>query len=183
MNKYRLQINNIEQYARKYWDNSRGKLAANAIDYIEYMNNDTSELHDHICDPLVTANHWGNNCNIPKEDFTVQEIDENNDVVKTYSYQEVWDQLPKMKVRYKSEMEKVGRKNIDTLLEPLTDLETGKVVCMTNYGNHMFMMHTELLEDFINKSELESVIECPVYLLEKANNQPNGVLNKYFDKN
>ena len=101
MNKYKLQINDIKKYAREYWKGTERNVRVHTQDYVDKMTTDTSELHNHICDALVMANCWGFNCGIPKEDFTIQEIDENNNIVKTYSYQEVWDQLPKIKVNYK----------------------------------------------------------------------------------
>ncbi|RYX93369.1 hypothetical protein EON78_06270, partial [bacterium] len=164
MNKYRLQINEIEKYAREFWEDKSKKGNEHTHEYIEYMTIDSSDLYEHICDPLVVANYWGVNCSIPKENFFIEEIDQNNQLVKSYSYQEVWDLLPKIKVSYKAEMEKFNRGNVDTLMEPLTDIRTGQTLYQTNSGNHMFMMHLEAFEEYYNNSNIEEILEVPVYL-------------------
>jgi len=183
MNKYKLQIINIEKYAREYWEDDNKNPNKDTQRYIKYMKKDTSKLYSHICEPLIIANHWGFNCTIPKENLTIQEFDDKNTLLKTYTYQEVWNLLPKTKVNYKDDMKNLNRRNVDTFLEPLTNTETGKVVCMTNYGNHIFMIHTDLFEEFFNGKSIQKSMECPIYILEKVNNQPSGVLHRPLGEN
>ena len=181
MNKYKLQINGIEKYARTFWGNNENEVLDEfSEDYIEKMTDDTSELHNHICGALIPAHQWGSNCDIIKEDFTILEIDANNNIIKSYTYQEVWDLLPKKKVFYKNDVSQLTRGNIDTCLEPIIDVETNKVICNTNFSNIMNMIHRDLYDDFIEGNSSEHYFEIPVYFLDKVDNQPAGALNKYF---
>lgn len=180
--KYKLQINEIKKYARRFWGNEIGKIDENSQSYIDYMTNDTSQLHENICDALVIGTHWGNNCSIPKDDLSIIEVDVNGNEIKTYSYQEVWDLLPKKNVTSKSEIQKVTRKGIFKKLEPIVDVSTGQVICNTNFINITYMMHIDFIESFLNSNDFDFTFETPIYLLEKVDNKIAGVLNKYFDE-
>lgn len=183
MNRYRLQIKDIEKYARAFWDNLNGKVNECTASYIQYMTNDCAELHYNVCDAFVISNHWHSNCSIPKEDFAILEIDSHdNIVVKEYTYEKAWAGLDKKNVSYRSDVSGVTKSNIFRLLEPLTDVKTGEVVCMTSYFNLLYMMHLDLHDNFEECNFTEFKFESPVYLLSRANKKGAGALNKYFDE-
>ncbi|MEK7435106.1 MAG: hypothetical protein AABZ74_18390 [Cyanobacteriota bacterium] len=187
MSNYKLEIKNIEKYAREFWNNPKGEAEEFTLDYIQKMTDDSSELHGDIGLPILVANHWAFNCEIPPEEFSILEVDDKNNILKSYSYKDVWDNLPKKKViyDYRVGISNTNKKNIWALLEPLKDVETGETVCITNSFNLQFMMHIKTAYEFMNQgidSPPEFIFSTPNYFLEKANNRPAGALNKYFDK-
>lgn len=187
MNQYKLQIRNVEKYAREFWDNPTGRANENTLDYIQKMNDDCSELYENICDPLLLAHNWAFNCTIPPKEFSILEVDDNINLIKSHTYQDVWVSLPQKKVvyDYRIGISNTNKQNIWALLEALKDSETGETICMTNNFNLKEMMHIKTASEFMNlgiNSPPEFTFSTPIYLLEKANNRPAGALNKYFDK-